>query len=86
MEKDKKQHVITIEDRNKFSATGIEKVLSSSPTLICVVSSCGSLYINGNDLKITDFSVSLGNFSFTGCVNSIKYTQAKTPIVKKLFK
>lgn len=86
MEKDKKQHLITIEDRNKFSATGIEKVLSSSPTLICVISSCGTLCINGSDLKITDFSLSQGNFSFTGCVNSIKYNQAKTPIVKKLFK
>lgn len=86
MEKDKKQHVITMEDRNKFSATGIEKVLTSSPTLISVVSSCGTLTICGNDLKITDFSQSLGNFSFVGSITSLKYNQAKTPLVKKLFK
>lgn len=86
MEKDKKQHLITLEERNKFSATGVEKVLSSSPTLICVVTSCGTLLINGNDLKITDFSLSQGCFSFTGTVNSLKYNQVKTPLVKKLFK
>lgn len=82
----KKLHNINLESRAKTSMTGIEKVITSAPDELNLLSSEGGLKINGKELKIEHFSLTEGTLTFTGTVDAIKYTVAKAPLFKRLFK
>lgn len=82
----KKQHTLEITSRNSGSLTGIEKVVSSCDTALVLVTSEGGLSIAGTGLKINRFNVDEGTLSFAGTVNSIKYSAAKVPMLKRIFK
>lgn len=79
-------HELKIVRREKGNLTGIEKVISSCDTALQLVSSCGQLYIGGEKLKIVKYNADDGTLEFEGVVNTIKYSGAKQPLLKRLFK
>ena len=78
-------HIITIENRKRFTATQIEAVEAFSPTQIVLSYAGGRIIAAGSDMKITAFSKSTGSFAASGNFNSVKYAQ-KGSGIKKLFK
>lgn len=72
--------------RQNGNMTGIEKVISSCETALCLVSACGNMTINGEKLKIVKYNADDGTLTFEGTVNSIKYSGAKQPLIKRIFK
>lgn len=89
MENDSKKnhsHELHIFCREKGNLTGIQKVISSCDTSLVLVSDCGNLTVAGEKLKIVKFDADAGTLSFEGTVNSIKYSGAKQPLLKRIFK
>lgn len=82
----KSPHTIAVQNREKCSMTGIEKVVSSSETQILVVSSHGGMEIGGKKLKISKFDIADGTLDFEGEIDVIKYSAPKVPLLKRLFK
>ncbi|MGN0804342.1 MAG: YabP/YqfC family sporulation protein [Candidatus Coproplasma sp.] len=78
-------HIISIENRKKFTATQIQSVDSFSSNQLVLSYSGGRIVVTGSDLKITSFSKSNGSFVATGNINGVRYTQ-KGAGLKKLFK
>ena len=79
-------HELKLYCREKGSLTGIEKVVSSCDTSLNLISTCGNLLLAGEKLKIIKFNASDGTLDFEGVVHSIKYSGAKQPLLKRLFK
>lgn len=84
--KPRRNHELKLSERNKGYLTGIEKVISSCDTSLCLVSSCGNLNITGEKLKIIKFNADDGTLDFEGTVNSLKYSGAKQSLIKRIFK
>ena len=82
--KPRRNHELKLSERNKGYLTGIEKVISSCDTSLCLVSSCGNLNITGENLKIIKFNADDGTLE--GTVNSLKYSGAKQSLIKRIFK
>lgn len=79
------QHLISIENRKRFTATQIEAVEAFSPTQLVLSYAGGRIIVSGSEMKITAFSKSSGSFAASGTFNSVKYAQ-KGLGIKKLFK
>ncbi len=85
MEQQNEQHIVTVENRKRISATQIEAVISFSATQIILSYAGGRIVVGGSDLKITAFSKTSGQFTAVGTINSVKYAQ-KGSGFKGLFK
>lgn len=81
-----RSHELHISCREKGNLTGIEKVISSCDTALNLISACGNLTVSGEKLKIIKFNASDGTLEFEGSVSAIKYSGAKQPLLKRLFK
>lgn len=79
-------HSITVTDRKKLSMTGVSKVDGATETEISLTTCLGRLIITGSELKIAKFDDADGNLSITGNVDALKYTGAKVPLLKRIFK
>ncbi len=73
-------------DRKKISMTGVAKVDGASDNEISLTTCMGRLLVSGSELKIVKFDDADGNLSLTGNVDSVKYVQAKVPLLKRIFK
>lgn len=82
----KKNHSICIENRSSLNLSGINEVISSCETELCLVSSYGEMIIDGKDFKITEFNADKGVLTATGNVDSIRYKGAKVSLIKRIFK
>ncbi|MGN0814084.1 MAG: YabP/YqfC family sporulation protein [Candidatus Coproplasma sp.] len=80
------QHILTVENCKKITATGIVSVDSFSPTRLTVTYSGGRISVEGAGMKITAFSKSTGSFCACGEINSVKYLGRGESLKKKLFK
>lgn len=80
------QHILTVENCKKLSATGIISVDSFSPTRLTVTYAGGRIAVEGTGMKITAFSKSTGAFAASGEVSSVKYLGRGESLKKKLFK
>lgn len=80
------QHIISIENRKRLTATQIEAVEAFSATRLVLGYAGGRIIIAGSDMKITAFSKSNGNFSASGTFNSVSYAQKAVGFTKRLFK
>lgn len=79
-------HEFTLKCRSKGSFTGIKKVVSACDTSVSLVSNCGNITISGEKLHIVKYNENDGTLELDGNVNCIKYTGAKQPLLKRLFK
>jgi len=81
-----KQHSFTLENRNKAIISGVEKVVNSADTFINLITSLGGLSIVGKGIKIEKLNLDDGSLQLSGTIDSIKYSAAKTPLFKRIFK
>ena len=64
----------------------VESVDAFSEQMINLSVKGSKLKILGEKLKISIFNKTLGTFSCEGKVSEIRYGNAKTPFIKKIFK
>lgn len=84
--KPKRPHSMTVEGRTKASLTGVEKVVNSADTFINLITSEGGLNISGREFKIERFNIDDGTLVLAGVIDAVKYTAAKAPLLKRIFK
>ena len=79
---------IFIEDRKNLVLTGATKIVSSTDTQAVVELSENTLIITGSSLEITKLNLDNQEVSFTGTINSVKFSQKaeKKSLFKRLFK
>jgi len=77
-----------LEDRKILKLSGATKVISSTNTQAVVEMSENHIVVTGNNLEITKLDLENKEVSFSGEVNSIKFTQKaeKKSLFKRLFK
>ncbi|MGN1060660.1 MAG: YabP/YqfC family sporulation protein [Candidatus Coproplasma sp.] len=78
-------HTLSIENRKRVTATQIEAVNSFSASQIVLQYQGGKIIVSGNDMKITAFSKSSGQFTAQGTIDGVKYSH-KSSGIKGLFK
>lgn len=87
-----KGHCISINDRKYGKLTGINNVISFDPDLVVLITKQGKLTMKGKELHVIKLDVERGEIEFSGRVDSIIYTEIKTPgqvttgIIKRMFK
>lgn len=80
------QHTLSIENRKRLNATGIEGVKDFSPAAFTLVYAEGKITVCGSEMKITAFSKQTGAFSAVGNFSSVKYAAKGESLRKKLFR
>ena len=71
-------HNIIVEDRKKFTFTGIEDVVSFDEETIVLKTSLGRLVIKGSGMHILDFATESADLSGEGKINALIYTAEET--------
>ncbi len=79
-------HRFDMNDRKKAALTGVTRVESSNDTEILLSTCLGRMEIRGTGFKISRFDVDSGELTFTGDIVSVKYVEAKPPLLKRIFK
>ncbi len=78
--------ILTIEQQEKITFTGVESVDSFSDTNITLTVNGKRVLITGSHLKVLAFAKGSGNFAATGQVNGVKFTFAKGKGLQRLLK
>lgn len=83
-----KRHKLTIDNRERLTATGILKVDFCSNDMVSAQTEIGQLNIKGVNLQIEDLSAEKGELLVTGSISAVSYTQAmkSEALFSKLFK
>lgn len=77
---------ITIESCKRITATEITSVDSFSDKQIILSYSNGRIVVQGNGMKIVNFSKSTGAFSATGEIIGARYVSKGSSLKQKLFR
>jgi len=80
------QHILNVENCKRITATGIETVDAFSSTQLVLSYAGGKIVVSGNEMKITSFSKTNGQFSASGNIFGVKYSGKSTGLKQKLFK
>lgn len=90
---DNKQHSISIMQRQKAHLTGILEVISFDAQEVILETVCGTLSIDGGELRLTEWNTENGTATLLGQVDAITYFDKKTSdgahksgLLGKLFK
>ncbi len=70
-----KKHTLTIQNREKLTATGIIRVDFFSDELITAQTDMGQLNIKGKTLHIENLSAETGDMLVTGRPEAVSYTE-----------
>ena len=83
-----KESTVKIENQNIMSITGVEKVISFSPTRIILVAMGSEVVIQGTNLETTKLDDKTRELFVNGLILSIKWQtkKQKLPFYKRLFK
>ena len=83
-----KESIVKIENQNIMSITGVEKVISFSPTQIILVAMGSEVVIQGTSLETTKLDDKTRELFVNGLILSIKWQtkKQKLPFYKRLFK
>ncbi len=71
----RKSHNLILEDRKKFTLTGVRDVLSFDENTIMLETDLGRLAVKGEDLKLGQFDTQKGDISGIGKIYAVVYTQ-----------
>lgn len=79
---------IIMENRKNLRISGVKDIDSFTETRIILSTVMGELIIKGDDLHVSALDAETGDFSMTGCVNSLMYSRHSVldGPVKKLFR
>ena len=86
MQNQTEQSILTLENQQKLTLTGVEGVDAFSDTAITLTVNKKKVVISGSGLKVLAFSQGSGNFSASGVVFNIKFGGIKGKGLQKLFK
>lgn len=67
-------HNVIIEDRKRFSLTGVKDVISFDEETVVLMTSLGRLVIKGSTLQILNFNNETGDISGTGRIHAAVWT------------
>ncbi len=84
----RKSHNIIVEDRKKFTLTGVKDVLSFDENTIMLETVLGRLALKGEDFKLGQFDTAKGDISGTGQIHALVYTANESGggLFSRLFK
>ncbi len=85
MQGDVKQSILTLESQSRLTMTGVERVDAFSDREIRLTVNGRRVRIEGSKLKVLSFSEGSGNFTASGSVDSVRFTQGAKGI-SHLFK
>ena len=85
MQSETKQSILTLENRNKLTFSGVERVEALSDRQILLTVNGTRVRIEGNKLKVLAFSEGSGNFAASGVVDSVRFLQGGKG-VSRIFK
>lgn len=83
-----KENVLTLINRNDLSISGVNKVISFSPTQIILVALDCEIQITGEQMQTTKLDETNGELVVQGLINSIKWNEKKEKVglIKRIFK
>ncbi len=84
----RKSHNIIVEDRKKFTLTGVLDVISFDEETVMLETSMGRLAVKGEELKLGQFDNAKGDISGSGKIHALIYTasQGSNGFFGRLFK
>lgn len=71
-----RSHTLSLKERNRMSAGGIEDVESFDDDKIIAYTTEGQMTIKGSELKINRLSVEDGELEIEGIIDSIEYSDS----------
>ena len=82
------KHCVTIDDREKLTATGVERVDFFSAEMISAHTAQGKMHIKGEGLYIENLNADTGELLVKGRVLAMTYTEGAghETLLKRLFK
>lgn len=80
------QHLLSVENCKRVTATGIDSVDSFSATQLVLSYGGGRIVVTGSEMKITSFSKTNGQFSASGIITGVKYSGKAANLKQRLFK
>ncbi len=75
MQSEQRQSILTLENQNKLTFSGVERVDAFSDRAIVLTVNGKRVRIEGSKLKVLSFSEGSGAFSACGCVESVRFSQ-----------
>ena len=75
MQNEIRQSILTLENQSRLALTGVERVDSFSDREIRLTVGGKKARIEGSKLKVLSFSEGSGNFTASGNVGSIRFSQ-----------
>ena len=78
--------VLTLENQKRIVLTSVLSVDGFSPEILKLTVNGKKVVITGNNIKITSFNKSSGDFRAEGDFVKISYEGKKVPVLKKIFK
>ena len=81
--KQKRQHKLHMEDRNRLDMTGINDVISFDLNKVVLESDYGAVVIKGDDLHVSKLSVEKGELAVDGKIFAIEYSEINSYANKK---
>lgn len=88
MQKPLKRHILTLDGRERLSASGISRVDFFSDEMITAQTELGQLNLKGEALHIESLDSETGDMLVTGRVIAVSYTEASPAVswLGRLFK
>lgn len=68
-----REHSLAVRDRRDVTVTGVSEVLSFDETLVRLVTSCGLLNLEGEELRVRTLDLGSGTVAVTGRLNGVLY-------------
>ena len=83
-----KEHILRLVNRNDLSITGVEKVISFSPTEVNLLALDCEMKILGRELQTVKLDEENGDLVISGVIESIKWSdkKEKQSLLKRIFK
>ena len=88
IEKEKKEQLIILSNKQNLSVSGTNKIISLKPELIQLDTVYGGLIISGEKLELVKLDNATTRAEINGNINTIKFLQEKDkePFFRKIFK
>ncbi len=71
------KHVVTMTDCGKLSASGVKEVVNFDESAVTLITSCGTMTIEGEGLRMASLDPVKGTTEVTGHVTGVFYSKAK---------
>lgn len=83
---EKTNQTILLENRNKLSVSGVEKMISAKPDLMQMATTQGNLQVVGTNMEMSKLDLEQKVVEIAGEIMQIRFVDSKQPIFKRIFK